>query len=643
LPPASSRADNVRVPNHAPVSLHDGDTIGGRLARVVLGLKRVPWRAGAHTPTGALQLRDGDLTLDGLLAILLHVERTYRRVPLLSEIASERARSIRLLEQALAVLGLPRRGSPHGLVAHRQRLVAALGELEQTLAEQPDRQTSAFAVGQCVCLGGLAIAVVAREATDVGLALDTHPYVHHVLTGIGRLPEVLDAYKPTKLGYVEHMRPELRDAYLAKAMTVLDPLTRKLRFLETIGWSRAVEEEFFASGACKLPKPSYALDRQFAQAAIPTLEHLHDDLLGEHVLLDWLRATVRSFIDAYRMLLAVGTPDFYHRSLELYGGASTTAFDRDSTNLDLAVHIERRIGGQARFVETEALDTSAFVAFMQAKLAARTPRIELDIVRDKNLSAKVICSRTRMRVREGASFGHAEAEGLWLHEVETHALTAQNGAAQVRVPLLVSGGPRTTRTQEGLAVFSELYGGAMSSPRLLRIAQRVRLVGMAEDGASFLDLYRVLVERGLPERDAYLDAQRVCRGGLVGGGGPFTKDACYLAGLLDIYTLLRFMLRQTSPLFGELFVSGRVHADDLLALCWLRSEGVLDKPRYMPAWASDWDVLLAYFAFSSFLSEVDVDLTPSWPDDVAQFVNDCTARFDEQRQRSGPVSAAQKS
>jgi uncharacterized protein (TIGR02421 family) len=550
---------------------------------------------------------------------------------LLSEIPSERARSIRLLEQALAVLGLARRGSPHGLVAHRHQLVAAIAELEHTLAEHPDRKTSAFAVGQSVCLGGLAIAVIAREATDVALALDTYPYVHHVLAGIGRLPEVLDAYKPTKPGYVEHMRPELRDAYLTKAMTVLGPISRKLRFLETIGWPRAVEEAFFAGGAGQLPQPDYAIDREHAKAAIPTLEHLYDDLLGEHVLLDWLRATVRSFIDAYRMLLAVGTADFYRRSLELYGGASTTAFDRDSTNLDLAEHIERRIGGEARFVETEALDTSAFVAFMQAKLAARTPHLELEIVRDKNLSAKVICGRTRMRVREGAMFGHAEAEGLWLHEVETHALTAQNGAAQIRLPLLVSGGPRTTRTQEGLAVFSELYGGALSSPRLLRIAQRVRLVGMAEDGASFLDLYRALVERGLPERDAYLDAQRVCRGGLVAGGGPFTKDACYLAGLLDIYTLLRFMLEQTSPLFGELFVSGRVHADDLLALCWLRSEGVLDKPRYMPSWASDWDVLLAYFAFSSFLSEVDVDLTPSWPDDVAQVVNDCTAKFDEQR------------
>lgn len=613
------------------VLLSDRDTLGGRLVRVVLQMKRVRWNAGAGTKAGVLQLRDGEIFLDGSLSILLHLERTYRRVALLSEVPAERARSIRLLELALPVLDHPRGAANSDMLRHRDRLRHALAQLEQALAEQPDRRTSAFAVGRCVCLGGLAIAVLAREASSVGVDMDAYPFAHHVLTGIGRLPEVMDAYKPSKPGYVDHMRPELRDAYLSKAMSTLNPMTRKLRFLETIGWSRDVEEEFFAAGASRLPTPTYSVDREYAKTAIPTLERLHEDLLGEHVMLDWLRATVRSFIDGYRMLLAIGTSDFYHRSLELYGGASTTAFDRDSTNLDLAEHIERRIGGQTRVVEAEMLDTTGFIAFIQAKLAARKPRIDLEVVRDPNLSAKVICGRTRMRVREGVKYGIAEAEGLWLHEVETHALTAQNGAAQPRLPLLVSGGPRTTRTQEGLAVFSELYGGALSSPRLLRIAQRVRLVGMAEDGASFLDLYRALVDRGLPQRDAYLDAQRVCRGGLVGGGGPFTKDACYLAGLLDIYTLLRFMLQQTSPIFGELFVSGRVHSDDLLALLWLRSEGVLEKPRYMPSWASDWDLLLAYFAFSSFLSEVDVDLTPSWPADVQSFVIETTERFEDRK------------
>jgi uncharacterized protein (TIGR02421 family) len=435
------------------------------------------------------------------------------------------------------------------------------------------------------------------------------------------------------------MRPELRDAILAKVQRTVGPLAAGLELLGQIGWSRAVEEEFFAAGASRLPKPEYTIDRQAAREAADVLDRVHAELNGEHVLLDWLRATVRSFSDGYRMLAAVGTPEFYHRSLEIYGGASTTAFDRDSTNLDLAQHIERRVGDQARFVETEALDTDAFIEFIEAKLAARKPKLELAVVRDPKISAKVLCGRTRMRVRPGARFGVAEAEGLWLHEIETHALTAQNGWAQPRFPLLRNGGPRTTRTQEGLAVFSELYGGALSSPRLLRIASRVRLVGMAEDGASFIDLYRHLVEQGMPERDAYLDAQRICRGGLLDGGGPFTKDACYLAGLLDIYTALRSVLQLRSPLIGELYVSGRIHSDDLLAILWLRQEGVFERPRYLPTWARDWDALLAHFAFTSFLSEVEAELAPQWPADVERFMAESAQQFDRLRPTSlGPYN-----
>jgi uncharacterized protein (TIGR02421 family) len=628
--------DNGAVTAACPILLEEPmDTPGARLVRAALALKRVLFRTGGARRDAPVRLRHGDVVADGVLAILVYLEGAFPRWPLLPEDAPERARAVRLLELALPALDAPRlEGSAVDEATRataRGRLAPVLLGLERCLEEAHGEKISAFAVGKAVSLGGLAVAVVAREADALGVDLHAYPRVHRVLTGAGRLPEVTRAYHPVRAGYVDKMSAKQRDAYLDRVRDVLGPIAGRVRFLDTIGWKREVEEEFFEHKARRLPKPTYAIDKDRWEEAIATLEALHGELAGEHVLLDWLRATVRSFIDAHRMLLAVGTRDFYRRSLELYGGAATTAFDRDSTNLDLAEHIERRLGDQAQFVETEALDTDAFVAFLEGKLAARSPRLELEIVRDRALSAKVICGRTKLRVREGARFGRAEAEGLWLHEVETHALTAQNGAAQRRFPLLRSGGPRTTRTQEWLAVFAELYGGALSSPRLLRIAQRVRLVGMAEDGASFLDLYRALVARGLSERDPYLDAQRICRGGVVEGGAPFTKDACYLAGLLDIYTTLRFVLARRSPLMGELYVTGRVHSEDLLALLWLRSEGVLEAPRFVPSWAANWDALLSYFAFASFLAEVDVDLTPNWPADVEEFVAAATKRFDEER------------
>jgi uncharacterized protein (TIGR02421 family) len=417
------------------------------------------------------------------------------------------------------------------------------------------------------------------------------------------------------------MRPELRDRALARAASVLEPVARSSRLLDAIAWPRRVERAFFAANAEVQPEPVYELDRDLARANIEALQAAALDLGGDHPLLSWLRAVCASYIDANRMILAVGTREFYTLSYSIYGGARTTALDNDTTNLDFAEHVGARLGGPGEHgaeasigpagerldrARAPALDASGFVTAMERQLARRTPPLPMEIVRDPDLSAKVLCGMKRMRVREGALFAEAEADSLYVHEVETHALTAQNGDAQLSVPFLRAGGPRTTRAQEGLAVFSELYAHSLSTERLRRLVDRVRMVAMAEDGASFLDLYRHLVERGVPEHDAYLDAQRICRGGIVLGGAPFTKDASYLSGLMDVYNFLRVAVRAGARAVAEVLVSGRIALEDVEALTWLRAEGVLAPPRFVPSWLAHWDGLLAYFAFTSFLNEVDL-------------------------------------
>ena len=129
---------------------------------------------------------------------------------------------------------------------------------------------------------------------------------------------------------------------------------------------------------------------------------------------------------------------------------------------------------------------------------------------------------------------------------------------------------------------------------------------MAEQGASFLDLYRHLRERGAERREAYLDAQRICRGGLPEGGAPFTKDATYLAGLLEVYAFLSAVIRGGFRDEVELVVSGRIALDDIAVLAELREAGVLERPRYLPGWLIEWQTLLPYFAFTSFMDGIDL-------------------------------------
>jgi uncharacterized protein (TIGR02421 family) len=399
---------------------------------------------------------------------------------------------------------------------------------------------------------------------------------------------------------------------LGRVAQALGEPKKKGYLLDQIAWSRQVEEDFFAAGAGHLPQVEYAIDRAGHDAHVGELAALAASIDGDDPIAEWLRRVLESRIAEGRMLLAAGTAEFSERSREIYGSARTPFYQGKTTNLDLADHLLERLRvhgwDEATDPEETPLTAEEFGVALRGHVDRMRPRMDVEIVIDPACTAKVLAGMRRVRIRPDTTFAREEAEGLWHHEIETHALTAQNGAAQVEAPFLSSGGPRTTRTQEGLAVFSELYNRVLTVNRLERLAMRVKLVDMAEQGASFLDLYRFLVDRGSPARDAYFDAQRICRGGKVEGGAPFTKDACYVPGLLHVYAFLNAFVRGGFRDETELLVCGRIDLDDIAALVQLRALGILSRPKNRPRWLRRWDTLLPYFAFSSFMKWID--LTP---------------------------------
>lgn len=399
---------------------------------------------------------------------------------------------------------------------------------------------------------------------------------------------------------------------MRRVVAALAEHKQKGHLLDLLAWPREVEEKFFAEGAQSLPEPAYRFDRDGLAAHVAELAAVATTVDGDEPVAVWLRGVLGSKIAENRLLLAAGTPAFTERSRELYGGARTAFYEGQATNLDLAHHLLDRLEihgwDEATDAEETPLTAEQFAQTLGAHIDRMRPRMDVEVVIDPSCTAKVLAGMRRVRIRPDATFPRWEAEGLWHHEIEIHALTAQNGAAQTEAPFLCSGGPRTTRTQEGLAVFSELYNRVLTVNRLERLATRVELVDMAERGASFLDLYRFLVERGSAARDAYLDAQRICRGGQVGGGAPFTKDACYLAGLLHVYAFLNVFVRGGFRDETELLVAGRIDLEDITALVKLRALGILTRPKHRPRWLRSWDTLLPHFAFSSFMRWID--LTP---------------------------------
>ena len=71
-----------------------------------------------------------------------------------------------------------------------------------------------------------------------------------------------------------------------------------------------------------------------------------------------------------------------------------------------------------------------------------------------------------------------------------HVATTLNGRNQHKMKILGGNYGSITKTQEGLAVFSEFITGSIDIKRMYRIMDRVKAIQMAIDGADFIEVFR---------------------------------------------------------------------------------------------------------------------------------------------------------
>jgi uncharacterized protein (TIGR02421 family) len=182
-----------------------------------------------------------------------------------------------------------------------------------------------------------------------------------------------------------------------------------------------------------------------------------------------------------------------------------------------------------------------------------------------------------------------------------------NGKKQPNLKSLGLGAPRTTRTQEGLAVMAELITNSIDINRLRRIALRVIAVKMALDGADFIEVFKFFLNAGQTEEESVRSAQRIFRSGDVKGGIVFTKDAVYLQGLFEVHTFMRLSIRDNKPNLVRYLFSGRLTVADTLRLNPLFESGWLNPPVYIPLWAADLRRLAASMAYSAFVANIKLE------------------------------------
>lgn len=160
------------------------------------------------------------------------------------------------------------------------------------------------------------------------------------------------------------------------------------------------------------------------------------------------------------------------------------------------------------------------------------PELDLGIeVRDD--VAGIMVSKSKLLINNEMNLDAQRCDALIQHEVGTHILTYCNGK---RHPLkqMYEGFEGYDQLQEGLAVIAEYLVGGLTVNRLRLLAGRVVAVQSMVDNASFIDTFNVLRKTyAFPDRVAYYITMRVYR------GGGLTKDAVYLAGLIDLMAYLK--------------------------------------------------------------------------------------------------------
>jgi uncharacterized protein (TIGR02421 family) len=388
--------------------------------------------------------------------------------------------------------------------------------------------------------------------------------------------------------------------------------SKKIKVLNALAWPKGEEESFLENwqrGNAKLP--TIKLSPPNVSESITALEQIADKCDPADPVEKYLMETARSYANGGRMISAVGTPEFTRYSVKIYGRPDHVYKLQELTAIDAAkffLDTTDRLLGNAHIQPTETdISATEFAGWLKAEVDEFFEHDAVEVVLDPNMSSKALAGATRIRVRGSAVFSQLDKDQLLYHEAFVHTATQLNGRKQENLQSLGLGAPRTTRTQEGIAVLAELITNSIDISRLRRVALRVIAVQKALDGADFVDVFRYFLEAGQTEIESVRSAQRIFRGGAVKGGIVFTKDAVYLSGLLEVHTFLRVAIRDNRPDLVRNMFAGRLTIADALRLSPLFENGWLRPPAYLPAWATDLRKLAAMMAYSAFVGNIKLN------------------------------------
>jgi uncharacterized protein (TIGR02421 family) len=398
---------------------------------------------------------------------------------------------------------------------------------------------------------------------------------------------------------------------------------KPIRVLQALRWDDSVEEQFLKSRPRSPPKIDVgyydSVDLGFEpRAKIDEFEAIARDIdreLGEADAIGQIMLTTAlEYRDVVQMLQARGTPGFYMASRRLYGSPKDKFPDGRSTVRDLGrllygilTNVDEWSDPSRHAAYARTIDASEAARQLGERLAAYFGHAHVRVEADDGILADAAAGSDYVKVRTGARFSPRDVDVLEVHEGWVHVATSLNGQAQPVAKWLAKGPPRTAAVQEGLAALVEMFTFRTHPRRARRLNDRVLAVDKAEDGASFVDVFEWFRTEGYDERECFNNTRRIFRGGVIDGGAPFTKDACYCKGIVLNYAFIRSAIQHGRVDLVPLLFVGKVAHEDIPVLAQHVSDGVVRPPQFLPPFFRDTNGLAIWMAYSTFFSQLDGD------------------------------------
>jgi len=395
---------------------------------------------------------------------------------------------------------------------------------------------------------------------------------------------------------------------------------RPIRILDAIKWDPSIQITFFEKGFREEPAVTrdYYLQRKLGFDADAKRQEFYDigrDIqrrLGQfNPVGNIMRRICREYRLVLRMLEARGTPEFSLISQELYGSAGDVFHPGDPTLADLGqlmiealANLDRASALQA---EERTLGGEDAAAILAERLGSyfQGSEVPVRVVVSDGIIADAAAGSDYLKIRKEARFNQRDLRLLEIHEGWVHLGTTINGLSQPYCTFLGKGPPSATTTQEGLAMLMEVVGFASYPGRLRRLTNRIQGVYMAEQGATFREVFHYFREQGLNEEESFTDATRVFRGSAP-GCGPFTKDITYSKGFILIYNYIRLAVKRGLLNRIPLLFCGKTTLEDIRTLADLVQEGLIIPPRFLPPQFADISALTAWMCYSNFLNRLNL-------------------------------------